>query len=54
MKAAVLYSTVPAPAAAGVKQSYAESRPLLVQELEQPEPRAGELGVSITYSSLCH
>jgi alcohol dehydrogenase len=54
MKAAVLYSTVPAPPGAEGKQSYAESRPLLVQELEQPEPRAGELGVSVTYSSLCH
>jgi len=56
MKAAILYSTVPAAAQAGAqgKQTYAEARPLLVQELEQPEPRAGELGVAITYSSLCH
>ena len=36
------------------RQTYADAAPLLVQELEQPEPRAGELGVEITYSSLCH
>ncbi|KRE73731.1 MULTISPECIES: zinc-binding dehydrogenase [Micrococcaceae] len=57
MKAAVLYSTVPAAPTTGAgngKQTYSEAAPLLVQELEQPEPRAGELGVAITYSSLCH
>ncbi|TQJ40353.1 alcohol dehydrogenase [Arthrobacter sp. SLBN-112] len=56
MKAAVLYSTVPAPTpgAGPGKRTYSEAGPLLVQELEQPEPRAGELGVAITYSSLCH
>ena len=48
MRAAVLYSTLPAGA------SYADERPLKVQELDPPEPRAGELGVAITYSSLCH
>jgi Zn-dependent alcohol dehydrogenase len=54
MKAAVLYSTVPKTDAAPEKPSYKEARPLVVQELERPEPRAGELGVAITYSSLCH
>lgn len=57
MKAAVLYATVPAAPTTGAgpgTRTYAESRPLLVQELEKPAPRAGELGVSITYSSLCH
>ena len=58
MKAAVLYSTVPnadtSAGAAARKPSYKEARPLVVQELERPEPRAGELGVAITYSSLCH
>ncbi|MDP9886604.1 zinc-dependent alcohol dehydrogenase family protein [Pseudarthrobacter enclensis] len=54
MKAAVLYSTVPPAAGAPGTQRYAESRPLQVQELEQPRPRAGEVGVAITYSSLCH
>lgn len=48
MRAAVLYSTVPA------GTSYADARPLVVEELEQPKPRAGELGVRISYSSLCH
>ncbi|NUP58133.1 MAG: alcohol dehydrogenase catalytic domain-containing protein [Pseudarthrobacter sp.] len=54
MKAAVLYSTVPAPGTGGDQASYAAARPLLVQDLEEPKPRAGELGVAITYSSLCH
>lgn len=57
MKAAVLYSTVPAvpaPGSAPGKRSYADAKPLVVQELDQPQPRAGELGVAITYSSLCH
>lgn len=56
MKAAVLYSTVPAPTpgAGPGKRTYSDAGPLLVQELDQPEPRAGELGVAITYSSLCH
>jgi Zn-dependent alcohol dehydrogenase len=48
MKAAVLYATVPP------GTSYAEAQPLVVQELSRPEPRAGELGVTFTYSSLCH
>src|SRR5688500_12654433 len=48
MRAAVLYSTVPS------GTSYTEARPLVVQELDRPKPRAGELGVAITYSSLCH
>jgi len=48
MKAAVLYSTV----SSGT--SYAEAHPLRVEELDRPEPRAGELGIAITYSSLCH
>lgn len=48
MRAAVLYATVP-PAT-----SYSDAKPLVVQELDRPKPRAGELGVSITYSSLCH
>jgi alcohol dehydrogenase len=48
MRAAVLYSTVPA------GTSYTEARPLVVEELDRPAPRAGELGVAITYSSLCH
>jgi alcohol dehydrogenase len=48
MKAAVLYSTV----SSGT--SYAEAHPLQVEELDRPEPRAGELGIAITYSSLCH
>ena len=48
MRAAVLYSTVPA------GTGYTEARPLLIQELDRPEPRPGELGVAITYSSLCH
>ena len=54
MKAAVLYATVPAAAGAPGQRSYSDTRPLVVQELEQPQPRAGELGVAITYSSLCH
>ncbi|MGX5715676.1 zinc-binding dehydrogenase [Arthrobacter sp. MAHUQ-56] len=56
MKAAVLYSTVPAPAPGGGagQPGYAAARPLVVEELETPKPRAGELGVAITYSSLCH
>ncbi|MGY4544400.1 Zn-dependent alcohol dehydrogenase [Arthrobacter sp. UYNi723] len=48
MRAAVLYSTVPS------GTSYTDAKPLVVQELDRPEPRAGELGVTITYSSLCH
>jgi Zn-dependent alcohol dehydrogenase len=48
MRAAVLYSTVPS------GTSYTDAKPLVVQELDRPEPRAGELGVIITYSSLCH
>src|SRR5215218_4442013 len=48
MHAAVLYSTVPA------GTSYADAKPLVIQDLDRPEPRAGEIGVNITYSSLCH
>lgn len=48
MRAAVLYSTVPS------GTGYADAKPLMVQELDRPEPRTGELGVTITYSSLCH
>lgn len=48
MRAAVLYNTVPA------GTSYTDARPLAVEDLERPEPRAGELGIAITYSSLCH
>ena len=53
MRAAVLYSTVPS-STDSPGTSYAEAKPLVVQELDRPEPRAGELGVAITYSSLCH
>jgi Zn-dependent alcohol dehydrogenase len=49
MRAAVLYATVPPE-----EKDYSRLKPLVVEELERPEPRAGELGVSITYSSLCH
>lgn len=48
MRAAVLYSTVPS------GTSYEEAQPLVIEELARPEPRAGELAVTITYSSLCH
>ncbi|MFL4475863.1 zinc-binding dehydrogenase [Paeniglutamicibacter sp. MACA_103] len=34
--------------------SYADSRPLAIEELATPGPRAGEVGVDIIYSSLCH
>jgi Zn-dependent alcohol dehydrogenase len=34
--------------------SYAESLPLAIEELATPRPRAGEVGVDIIYSSLCH
>ncbi|WP_285248183.1 zinc-dependent alcohol dehydrogenase family protein [Pseudarthrobacter sp. efr-133-R2A-89] len=54
MKAAVLYSTVPAAGQASGNPTYADAKPLVVQDLDQPKPRAGELGVAITYSSLCH
>jgi alcohol dehydrogenase len=58
MKAAVLYTTVPnsgtAAGAGSHRPSYTDARPLVVQDLERPEPRAGELGVAVTYSSLCH
>lgn len=47
MKAAVLYE-------AGAAEPYARSRPLVIEDLAVPEPREGELGVSITFSSLCH
>ncbi|WP_427175037.1 zinc-binding dehydrogenase [Arthrobacter sp. 92] len=48
MRAAVLYAPVPA------GTSYTTARPLVIEELDRPKPRAGELGVEITYSSLCH
>lgn len=48
MIAAVLHSTAAGP------RTYAEVKPLVLEELWAPEPRAGELGVAITYSSLCH
>ncbi|MDQ6740055.1 MAG: alcohol dehydrogenase catalytic domain-containing protein [Actinomycetota bacterium] len=48
MRAAVLRSTVPA------GTSYSTAKPLVLEELVAPEPRAGELGVRIVYSSLCH
>ncbi|NMR28716.1 zinc-dependent alcohol dehydrogenase family protein [Crystallibacter degradans] len=58
MIAAILHSAM-APGEAGQSGQagptrYAEAKPLVIEELERPEPRAGELGVSITYSSLCH
>lgn len=48
MRAAVLRFTVPA------GTSYSSAKPLVIEDLEAPEPRAGELGVRIVYSSLCH
>ncbi|MHC6231490.1 zinc-dependent alcohol dehydrogenase family protein [Arthrobacter sp. MMS24-T111] len=54
MKAAVLYSTVPTAGQASGNPTYADAKPLVVQELDQAQPRAGELGIDITYSSLCH
>ena len=51
MRAAVLYQAMDG---RDGSVSYAQSRPLALEGLERPEPRAGELAVSITYSSLCH
>ena len=34
--------------------SYGTSRPLSIEELVAPQPRAGEVGVEIILSSLCH
>jgi Zn-dependent alcohol dehydrogenase len=34
--------------------SYSESMPLAIEVLATPRPRAGEVGVDIIYSSLCH
>ncbi|HWU59694.1 MAG TPA: alcohol dehydrogenase catalytic domain-containing protein [Microbacteriaceae bacterium] len=48
MRAAVLRSVVPA------GTNYATARPLVIEDLVGPQPRAGELGVQIVYSSLCH
>jgi alcohol dehydrogenase len=48
MRAAVLRSVV----SAGT--NYATARPLVIEDLVGPQPRAGELGVQIVYSSLCH
>ena len=55
MIAAILHAAMPPgqPCGTGATR-YAESKPLVIEELERPDPRAGELGVSITYSSLCH
>ena len=55
MIAAILHAAMPPgqPGGTGATR-YAESKPLVIEELERPDPRAGELGVSITYSSLCH
>jgi Zn-dependent alcohol dehydrogenase len=51
MHASVLYRTAGRP---GPGATYAGLRPLVLEELERPAPRPGELGVAITYSSLCH
>ncbi|QXQ11817.1 alcohol dehydrogenase catalytic domain-containing protein [Paeniglutamicibacter sp. Y32M11] len=34
--------------------SFAHSRPLVIEEMPTPAPRTGEVGVDISYSSLCH
>lgn len=47
MRASVLYT-------AGLSRPYADSKPLVLEELDAPAPRPGELAVDITYSSLCH
>lgn len=39
---------------AGANVPCADSHPLGSQELATPHPRAGEVGVDITFSSLCH
>ena len=53
MIAAILHSAMPTgqpgqPGGTGATR-YADAKPLVIEELERPEPRAGELGVSITY-----
>jgi alcohol dehydrogenase len=40
--------------AAGLPRPYSESKPLVIEDLDRPMPRRGEVGVDITYSSLCH
>lgn len=40
--------------AAGLPRPYADSRPLSIEELSAPAPRAGEVGVRIVRASLCH
>lgn len=40
--------------AAGLPRPYADSRPLSIEELSAPTPRAGEVGVRIVRASLCH
>lgn len=40
--------------AAGLPRPYADSRPLSIEELSAPSPRAGEVGVRIVRASLCH
>lgn len=40
--------------AAGLPRPYAESRPLSIEALSAPTPRAGEVGVRIVRASLCH
>lgn len=47
MRVAVLRTVAPA-------GDYATVAPLTIETIERPQPRAGELGVSITFSSLCH
>lgn len=48
MRAAVLHATVPP------GTLHTEANTLRIEDLEQPEPRGGEIGVAITCSSLCH
>lgn len=48
MRAAVLHATVPPGTV------HAQANTLTIEELDQPEPRSGEIGVAITCSSLCH
>jgi Zn-dependent alcohol dehydrogenase len=59
MRAAVLFETVPASGGTAdrgtaVPVRYVDANPLVITELERPTPRAGEVGIEITYSSLCH
>lgn len=54
MRAAVLFETVAGSSGTAAPNRYAGSKPLVISELERPAPRAGEVGIEITYSSLCH